>query len=167
MNRKQLAALWGLLFVFTLMTSFYLVRNSDVRFSSWSRAYMELTRRSWAELEQDDVYLMEYNAQVMTKRYAVLSFLVLNLGALLIYVLRSKEAGEKLKLEKTLKLGLVAAGVVWVMYFVYLLNRVSGDKLSWVLSPVNSVPFISILALIAIALLVVQWEIDSVRRSGS
>lgn len=166
MNRKQLAVLWVLLFVFTLMTSFYLVRNSDLRFNSWTRAYRELTRMSWAELEEDGVYLMEYNAQAMTKRYAVLSFLVLNLGALLIYALRSKEAGEKLKMEKTLKLGLVAVGVVWVMYFVYLLNRVSGDKLAWAFSPVNSVPFISILALITVALLLVQWEIDSARRGG-
>lgn len=161
MNRKQLAALWSIFFIFTLMTASFVILANEAKIDSWTGQYMEIAGVSWKEMSKDSAYLAEYRAYTLTKRFALLSFLILNLGVLTVYVLRKKDVNDKLGFEEVLKGILILAGAGWIIYWLYQFSQASNEKIAWLLSPVNLVPILGLLVLVGIVLVVVQSEIGA------
>ena len=161
MNKKQLAALWIVFFMFTLMTAAYMLLTNEARLDSWASQYMKVSGVSWKEMSEDRAYLAEYQAYALTKRFALLSFLILNLGVLTVYVLRKKDVNDKLGFEEVLKGILILAAAGWIIYWLYQASQASNEKIAWLLSPINLVPILGLLVLIGVILVVVQWEIDA------
>ena len=161
MIKKQLAALWIIFFMFTLMTVSYVILTNEARLDSWTGQYMKISGISWKEMSKDSAYLAEYQAYTLTKRFALLSFLILNLGMLTVYVLRKKDVNDKLGFEEVLKGILILAGAGWIIYWLYQFSQASNEKIAWLLSPINLMPILGLLVLIGIVLVVVQSEIGA------
>ncbi len=161
MNMKQLAALWIIFFIFTFMAASYMILANEARLDSWTSQYMKISGISWKEMSEDSAYLAEYQAYILTKRFALLSFLILNLGVLTVYVLRKKDVNDKLEFEEVLKGILILTAAGWVIYWLYQFSQASNHKIAWLLSPINFVPIVGVLVLIGIVLVVVQSEIDA------
>lgn len=160
MNKKQFFAVWIIFFVFSAIAGYFVIESNDARLESYAYQYMRLSGMSWSELSGDAAYLAEHRVCEQNKRFALFSFVFLNLGIAAIYALRRKEPGEKAGFENMLKLALILIAAAWIIYWIFVFTSIGGDKTAWLLSPTNWAPVIAVLALLAALIVVAQWGID-------